>query len=204
VRALRPSLVTFDGRKESRRAARRLYNRAVDSAPFALRIATTDDLVGLRAIKRTLNNPEGKVGRKRYDDAVGRGELLVIARLERGKGEVIDAFVEWHSRVDGPVTIRDAGSIGDEPNVGHLKRLVRELLRMARPDSATVKVDADLTTWNEVFAETAGFLNEGQEYSRPKYKNIWTWTPQTEQVALQRARASSPAALRSRPGGVSR
>lgn len=176
----------------------------MDQAPFSLRIATGDDLAGLRAIKRTLNNPEGKAGRKRYDDAVGRGELLVIARRERAKGEVVDAFIEWHSRVDGPVTIRDAGTVGDEPNVGHLKRLVRELLRMARPDSATVKVDADLEPWNEVFSETAGFLNEGQEYSRPKYKNIWTWTPQTEQVALQRARASSPAAMRGRIGGVSR
>jgi hypothetical protein len=161
-----------------------------------MRIASAADLPGLRAIRRTLNNPEGKAGRKKYSDAVDRGELLVLVRVERGKPETVDSFVEWHSRVDGPVTIRDAGTIGDEPNVGHLKRLVRELLRMARPDLASVKVDADLPLWNDVFAETAGFVREGQEYSRPKYKNIWTWTPQAEQVALQRARASSPAPIR--------
>ena len=31
---------------------------------------------------------------------------------------------------------------------------VRELLRMARPDTASVKVDSDLPAWNEVFAAT--------------------------------------------------
>lgn len=163
-----------------------------------MRIASAADLPGLRAIRRTLNNPEGKPGRKKFADAVDRGELLVLVRVERGKPESVDSFIEWHSRVDGPVTIRDAGSAGDELNVGHLKRLVRELLRMVRPDTASVKVDADLPAWNEVFAETPGFVREGQEYSRPKYKNIWTWTPQAEQVALQRQRASSPAAMRGR------
>jgi len=165
----------------------------VDAAPYNLRLATAPDIDKIRAaIRRTLNNPEGKSGRKTYADAVGRGELLVLTRRERDGSETVDAFIEWHSRVDGPVTIRDAGSTGEEPNAGHVKRLVRELLRMARPPSATVKVDADLPIWNEVFAETPGFVREGQEYSRPKYKNIWTWTPATEQVMLERIRASQP------------
>jgi len=165
----------------------------VDAAPYNLRLATAGDIDKIRAaVRRTLNNPEGKSGRKTYADAVGRGELLVLTRRERDGSETVDAFIEWHSRVDGPVTIRDAGSTGEEPNAGHVKRLVRELLRMARPPSATVKVDADLPVWNEVFAETPGFVREGQEYSRPKYKNIWTWTPATEQIMLERIRASQP------------
>jgi len=173
------------------------YNAPVDAAPYNLRLATAADIDKIRtAVRRTLNNPEGKSGRKTYADAVERGELLVLTRRERDGSETVDAFVEWHSRVDGPVTIRDAGSAGDQPNAGHVKRLLRELLRMARPPSATVKVDADLPVWNEVFAETPGFVREGQEYSRPKYKNIWTWTPATEQVMLDRMRASQPRSSR--------
>jgi hypothetical protein len=165
----------------------------VDAAPYNLRLASAADIDRIRAaVRRTLNNPEGKSGRKTYADAVDRGELLVLTRRERDGSESVDAFIEWHSRVDGPVTIRDAGSTGDEPNAGHVKRLVRELLRMARPPSATVKVDADLAVWNEVFSETPGFVREGQEYSRPKYKNIWTWTPAAEQLMLERMRASQP------------
>ena len=144
-------------------------------AVYDIRLATSADLDALKsAVRRTLHNPEGKSQRKKYVDAIDRGELLVLTRRER-TGESIDAFIEWHSRVDGPVTIRDAGSAGDEPNAGHIKRLVRELLRMAAPPSATVKVDADLPVWNEIFSETPGFRLEGKEYTRPKYKNIWTW-----------------------------
>ena len=165
----------------------------MDAAPYNLRLATAADIDKIRAaVRRTLNNPEGKSGRKTYADAVGRGELLVLTRRERNGSETVDAFVEWHSRVDGPVTIRDAGSAGDQPNAGHVKRLLRELLRMARPPSATVKVDADLPVWNEVFAETPGFVREGQEYSRPRYRNIWTWTPAAEQLMRERMRSSQP------------
>ena len=35
----------------------------MDAAPFSMRIASAADLPGLRAIRRTLNNPEGKAGR---------------------------------------------------------------------------------------------------------------------------------------------
>ncbi|TAK20099.1 MAG: hypothetical protein EPO26_18535 [Chloroflexota bacterium] len=170
----------------------------MDIAPYDIRLARTSDLDSLRiSVKRTLQNPDGKPARKKFGDAVDRGELLVVARRGREGGEEIDAFIEWHSRVDGVVTIRDTGSAGDEPNASHVKRLVRELLRMSSPPSATVKVDADLPVWNQVFAETQGFRLEGKEYSRPKYRNIWTWTSAAEaEDRIRAGRIGRPGARR--------
>ena len=159
----------------------------MDASPYDIRLARVDDLELIKAsIRRTLNNPEGRSQRKKFADAVDRGELLILVRRERDGAEWVDAFVEWHTRVDGAVTIRDAGWAGDEPNPGHVKRLLRELLRMTAPPSASVKVEAEKEVWNQVFAETAGFRPDGREYSRSKWWNLWTWTAANEQVDRSR------------------
>jgi hypothetical protein len=163
----------------------------MDASPYDIRLARVADLDLVKAsIRRTLNNPEGRSQRKKFADAIDRGELLILVRRERGGAEEVDAFVEWHSRVDGAVTIRDAGWSGDEPNPGHVKRLLRELLRMTAPPSASVRVEADQQTWNAVFGETAGFRSEGREYSRSKWWNLWSWSPANEQVDRSREQSS--------------
>src|SRR5438045_7565906 len=106
-------------------------------AAYDLRPARSGDIDALRSsVRRTLNNPEGKSQRKSFADAIERGELLLLTRSERG-GESIDGFLEWHSRVDGGITIRDVGWAAEEPNPGHVKRMLRELLGMTRPSIAT-------------------------------------------------------------------
>ncbi len=158
----------------------------MDAAPYDIRLARAEDLSNIKAsIRRTMNNPEGKSQRKKYADAVERGELLILVRRERDGTDFVDAFIEWHTRVDGVVTIRDAGSEGEEPNSGHVKRLVRELLQMTRPPSVGVKVEEEQQVWNQIFQETPGFRPEGREYSRPKWKAIWTWNAQNETADRQ-------------------
>ena len=165
----------------------------MDAAPYDIRLASSGDLDKLRtAVRRTMNNPEGKTQRKKFADAIDRGELLVLTRRERDGSEGVDAFLEWHARVDGLITIRDAGSAGDEPNAGHIKRLLRELLRMAAPPTVTVKVEEDQRFWNTIFEETAGFKQEGREYSRPHWRVIWTWTPAFEAEARARGAQMAP------------
>ena len=84
------------------------------------------------------------------------------------------------------ITIRDAAWAGDEPNHGNVKRLLRELLRMAQPPLLSVKVEADQGDWNAIFGETAGFRIEGREYSQRKWRQIWNWTPADDTVDRQR------------------
>src|SRR5215216_1769111 len=128
----------------------------MDATLYDIRLARSDDLDRLRtSVRRTLNNPEGKAQRKKFADAIERGELLVLTHRERN-GEAVEGFVEWHSRVDGGITIRDAGWAGDEPNPGNVKRLLRELLLMARPPVASVKVEADNQPWDGLFGEAMG------------------------------------------------
>src|SRR5579883_3086257 len=130
--------------------------------------------------------PRGKPLRKRYEDAVQRHEMLVVTRFDpRERTEVIAGFVEWHTKVDGTITIRDAGTVGTEPQPGILRQLIRSLLHMFEPPSATVKVRADLPVWNTVFQQIPGFLPVGREYSRPYWRNIWEWTRENERAALR-------------------
>lgn len=162
----------------------------MEEAGVQIRMARLEDVEQIRqSIRYTLANPEGRAQRKRYEDAVQRHEMLVLTRYEsRERMPKVLGFVEWHTRVDGTVTIRDAGTVGDVPHVGTLKRLVRELLHLLAPPSATVKIREDQSLWNSVFQETPGFLPEGREYSRPHYRLIWTWTAETERAALRLAR----------------
>jgi hypothetical protein len=158
----------------------------MEDAGVQFRMALPEDAEAIRQAARfTLANPEGRSVRKRYEDAVGRQEVLVLTRYEpREKANRIQGFIEWHTRVDGPVTIRDMGSIGDAPSSGILKRLLRELIRMLQPPSASAKVRADQDAFISVFRETPGFYLEGQEYTRPHWRQIWTWTPEAERLML--------------------
>ena len=177
----------------------------MDATLYDIRLARPDDIDSLRAsVRKTLNNPEGKsTSRKTFADAIGRGELLVLAGRD-----AIHGFVEWHSRVDGGITIRDAGWAGDEPGQTNVGRLVRELLGMARPTVASVKLESDNEAWEKIFKDTYGFRLEGREYSQRKWRHIWSWTPEDE--ALDRQRAASqraparPAAGAPGPGGPPR
>ncbi len=159
----------------------------MEEAGYQLRLAVPSDVEKIRRqIRFTLANPEGKVQRKQYGDAVSRHEVLVVAHRDPREGaEEIDGFLEWHMKVDGAITIRDAGTIGEEPHLGILRRLLRELLHMFEPPSASVKVRADLTLWNEVFQQVPGFVLVGREYSRPYWRNIWEWTRENERAALR-------------------
>lgn len=170
----------------------------MDATLYDIRLARPDDLDSLRAsVRRTMNNPEGKsTSRKTFADAIERGELLVLAGREGVQG-----FVEWHSRVDGGITIRDAGWAGDEPGSTNVGRLVRELLAMARPTVASVKLEADNQAWEKIYKETFGFRLEGREYSQRKWRPIWSWTPEADALDRQRATAQRPTP---RPGGPPR
>ena len=158
----------------------------MEAAGVQFRLAVPEDAEQIRqAAHFTLANPEGRSVRKRYEDAVARSEVLVLTRYEsREKANRVQGFIEWHTRVDGPVTIRDMGSVGDAPSSGILKRLLRELIRMLQPPSASAKVRADQESFIAIFRETPGFYLEGQEYTRPHWRQIWTWTPETERLAL--------------------
>lgn len=171
----------------------------MEEAGVQFRFAEPEDVEQIRqSIKHTLANPEGRTQRKRYEDAIGRREVLVLTRYDsRERASKVVGFIEWHTRLDNVVTIRDAGTVGETPQPGILKRLVRELLNLLSPPSATVKVRADQAVWNDLFRETPGFELEGQEYSRPHWRNIWTWSLEAERAATRQARPVRPG----RPAG---
>ena len=154
----------------------------MELATYNIRQATEKDIDEIRrSIRRTLANPEGKGVRKGIRDAVTRRELLVLERFDpKERVNRLEAFIEWRTRVDGTITIRDVGTSGDEVNEGMAKRLVRELLRLTSPPEARVKLRADLAEWDSIFQDLPGFSLEGREYSRPHWRNIWLWTPEAE------------------------
>ena len=157
----------------------------MEEAGYQLRLAVPSDVERIRRdIRISLANPEGKAQRKQYADAVDRQEVLVVVHHDaREQTDEVDGFLEWHTKVDGAITIRDAGSKGEEPHQGTLRQLIRELLHMFDPPSASVKVRADLLPWNELFQQVPGFLPVGREYSRPHWRNIWEWTRENERAA---------------------
>jgi hypothetical protein len=180
----------------------------MEDAGVQFRMARPEDVEQIRQhIPITLANPEGKTLRKRYEDAVARNEVLVLTRYDsRERASRVVGFIEWHSKVDGTITIRDAGSVGETPQLGILRRLLRELLDMARPVSATAKIRGDLQVWNSLFEETPGFRLEGREYSRPYWRHIWTWTVENERAAARPQRPTVPAGrgIRPRPAPTGR
>jgi hypothetical protein len=176
----------------------------MEEAGVQFRPARLDDVEQIReSVRFTLANPEGKTLRKRYEDAVARNEVLVLARFDvKTQTSTLLGFIEWHTRVDGAVTIRDAGTSGESPQLPILKRLLRELLRHLRPPSVGVKVRSDQELWNDLFKQTTGFIPGGTEYSRPHWRTIYTWTPEYERLATRLMKAPPPVAppqLRRRP-----
>jgi hypothetical protein len=172
----------------------------MDEVGIQLRVATPDDVSQIKqSIRVSLANPEGRPQRKRYQDAADRRELMVLARFDpKDRVDHVLGFIEWHSRVDNGVTIRDMGVVGDDPQPATLRRLLRELLSLLSPPMATVKLREDLTLWNTVFEETPGFVLEGREYSRPYWRRIYTWTEEDERISLQASRRNVPARPRQR------
>jgi hypothetical protein len=157
----------------------------MELASYNIRQATEKDVEQIKKnIRNTLANPEAKGLRRSLRDAIARHELLVLERYDsRERANVVEAFIEWRTRVDGTITIRDIGTAGEEVNEGMAKRLLRELLRLSSPPEARVKLRADLSQWNSIFQDLPGFFLEGQEYSRPHWRNIWLWTPEAEKRA---------------------
>ena len=157
----------------------------MEEAGYQLRLAVPSDVEKIRRdIRFTLANPEGKVQRKRYEDAVQRSELLVVARHDvKERTDEVAGFLEWHTKVDGGITIRDAGTTGEEPSLGTLRRLIRELLNMFEPPAASVKVRSEQEAWNAVFQQLPGFHFVGREFSRPYWRNIYEWTRENERAA---------------------
>ncbi|MBI2953163.1 MAG: hypothetical protein HYY30_02535 [Chloroflexi bacterium] len=153
-----------------------------EAAVYNIRMAVPEDLAQIKAnIQRSMANPEGKTVRKGLKDAIERREIMILERADlKEKTSKISAFIEWYTKVDGTITIRDIGTVGEEPNEGMAKRLIRELLRLASPPEAHAKLRADLTAWNNIFQDLPGFQLEGREYSRPHWRTIWLWTPEAE------------------------
>ncbi|MCL5960354.1 MAG: hypothetical protein M1358_13770 [Chloroflexi bacterium] len=154
----------------------------MEPATYDIRLATEKDVDKIKSnIRHSMTSPDGKGARKGLTDAVARRELLVLERLDpRDFIRKVEAFIEWRMRVDGTITIRDIGTSGEEPHEGMAKRLIRELLRLTSPSEARVKLRADQAVWNAIFQDLPGFFLEGQEYSRPYWRNLWLWTPEAE------------------------
>jgi hypothetical protein len=108
---------------------------------------------------------------------------MVVERYDsKDRTMRVVGFIEWHTKIDGTGTIRDAGTVGDELQTTIMKRLIREMLRLVSPASLQVKVRQDLPGWNEIFGDIPGFRLEGREFSRPYWKNIWSWSGDTAQL----------------------
>ena len=162
----------------SRKAGRGVPAAGSDSA-YEIRLATESDCDAIYAcIGNSLARPKGKTPRKSYVDAARRGELLMLEHLDPKDGEWhLEGMLEWYTRVDGVVTIKDAGTCGDTPDSAVVKRLVRELIAVQNPTELRAKTKDDQKDWMRIFAELPGFALEGKEYSRPNWVHIWSWAP---------------------------
>jgi hypothetical protein len=145
---------------------------------YDIRLARQEDLPRLRQIRVTVANPEGKSARKGFADAIERGEVLIMERSDgRGAPPTLLGFIEWRTRSDGSVAIRDFGTAGDQPDPVIIKRLVREMLRLvpAGPGEVELKTRANLEPWTTIVSELPGFEVSEREFSRGTWWTIWTW-----------------------------
>ncbi|MBI2756431.1 MAG: hypothetical protein HYX52_06960 [Chloroflexi bacterium] len=159
---------------------------------YRLRTATSDDDAALRAaIGVTLAHPGADARRASYRGAAGTGDLLVLERYDRQERVWhVGGFLEFRLRVDDTLSIRDAGTTGDTPNVGVLRYMLDELFSSTKPAAAQVKIRRDAIPWQDVFRNVAGFYLEGEEYRRPHYWTIWRWDP--ARARAERAAAAAP------------
>jgi hypothetical protein len=161
---------------------------------YQLRVATEADCDRIYAsIGNSLARPKGKTPRKSYVDAARRGELLMLERWDpREQAWHLAGMLEWYTRVDGTVTIKDAGTYGEQPDAAVVKRLVRELIALQAPTELRAKTKDEQKEWARIFAELPGFVLEGKEYSRPHWVYVWSWAPGRSRLTPPGA-AGSPA-----------
>ena len=169
----------------SRKPSRVVAPSGADST-YQLRLATEADCDRIYAsIGNSLARPKGKTPRKSYVDAARRGELLMLERFDpHDQAWHLEGMLEWYTRVDGTVTIKDAGTHGEQPDPAVVKRLVRELIALQSPTEVHAKTKEEQKDWMRIFAETPGFALLGKEYSRPHWVYIWTWLPGQTRVGL--------------------
>ncbi|MBI3967344.1 MAG: hypothetical protein HY329_17055 [Chloroflexi bacterium] len=167
----------------------------MDQSPYNIRLATLEDVDELKAnVRYTLASPEGKTPRKQFKDAVERREILVLEVLDpKDRTHKLAGFLEWHTRIDGTVTLKDAGSTGGGVQPTIIKRLIREMLNTYGPSVMRVKVRSDLEVWNSIFRELPGFEYEGREYTRPHFRSLYEYSG-------DRAAATPPRRFPPRPG----
>ncbi len=151
----------------------------VADSNYQLRLATEADCDRIyESIGNSLARPKGKTPRKSYIDAARRNELLMLERFDaREQQWHLEGMLEWYTRVDGTVTVKDAGTYGNEPDPAVVKRLMRELIQLQSPTEIHVKTKDAQKDWQQIFLQSAGFNLVGREYSRPNWVYIWSWKP---------------------------
>ncbi len=161
---------------------------------YRTRTAVAADDVALRAaIGSSLAHPDGQGRRESYRGAANRGDLLVLERYDRQEKEWrMAGFAECHMRVDDTLSIRDLGTVGDEPQAGVVRYLLDQAFGSYRPAAAQVKIRRDATAWLEILAAIPGFTPDGEEYRRPHYWAIWQWSPERARAAARPARQPGP------------
>jgi len=162
---------------------------------YRVRSAEASDAKRLRdAIGSTLAHPDHQGRRESYSGAASRGDILVLERYDRPAHDwQIAGFVECHMRVDDNLSIRDAGTTGDEPQTAVVRYLLDQAFNSFRPQGAQVKIRRDATVWLDIFRNTPGFYMDGEEYRRPHYWTIWLWDRQRASEAQRAPRQPEPA-----------
>ncbi len=168
---------------------------------YRVRTAETSDEAKLRAaIGSTLVHPDRGARRESYRGAAERGDVLVLERFDRPEKEwLVAGFVEYHMRVDDQLSIRDAGTAGEEPQAAVVRYLLDQLFASYKPVSALVKIRRDAEAWLGIFGSIPGFYLEGEEYRRPHYWTIWRWDQ--EHVRQASSQVERPGRVAPRPPG---
>jgi hypothetical protein len=161
---------------------------------YRVRTAEASDAKALRdAIGSTLAHPDHQGSRQSYQGAASRGDILILEHYDRAAHDwQVAGFLECHMRVDDNLSIRDVGTIGDEPQTGVVRYLLDQAFNSFRPAGSQVKIRRDATNWLEIFQAIPGFYREGEEYRRPHYWTIWRWDKQQAKEAERRGPANAP------------
>src|SRR3984893_6428937 len=161
---------------------------------YRVRTAGVEDAPALRdAIGSTLAHPDHQGRRESYRGAAARGDILILEHYDRAAHDwQVAGFLECHMRVDDNLSIRDVGTIGDEPPTGVVRYLLDQAFNSFRPAGSQVKIRRDATNWLEIFQAIPGFYREGEEYRRPHYWTIWRWDKQQAKEAERRGPANAP------------
>lgn len=167
---------------------------------YRVRTAEASDATTLRdAIGTTLAHPDHQGRRESYRGAASRGDILILERFDRSAHDwQVAGFIECHLRVDDNLSIHDIGTTGDEPPTGVVRYLLDQAFNSFRPTESQIKIRRDATVWLDIFRNIPGWHLEGEEYRRPHYWTIWSWT--RERAREDEARARQPAQHQRQPG----